>query len=224
MKLNDLKNRINHFMQLANDTYESVTVGSSTGHLSNELLRQLELGGLSFLEKVFGKEHIFYKGYISAFSSYYEHTRVQYAKGVLSAAKAEIDGGWLFEIKGIVSAEIFSDFIEMADHLLSEGYKDAAAVMIGSTLEEHLRQLCMRNGIPLVLTNPNKPGVETPKKADAMNAELVKAQVHNNLDQKHVTAWLGLRNSAAHGKYDEYTKEQVESMLHGVMNFITRTA
>ena len=38
-------------------------------------------------------------------------------------------------------AELFADFLEMADYLLSEGYKDPAAVLGGSMLEEHLRQL-----------------------------------------------------------------------------------
>ncbi|AIY39887.1 hypothetical protein LT85_0727 [Collimonas arenae] len=44
------------------------------------------------------------------------------------------------------------------------------------------------------------------------------------LDQKSVTAWLDLRNKAAHGKYSEYTKEQVEVMCQGVVNFMARNS
>ncbi len=37
----------------------------------------------------------------------------------------------------------------MAEYLLKEGYKDPAAVITGSTLEEHLRKLCIKNGIDI---------------------------------------------------------------------------
>ena len=103
----------------------------------------------------------------------------------------------------------------MAEHLLSEGYKDAAAVIIGSTLEEHLRKLCVKNGIPL-------DAAERPKKADALNAELAVQSVYSKLDQKSITAWLDLRNKAAHGKYGEYSKEQVGLLIQGVRDFMAR--
>ena len=48
--------------------------------------------------------------------------------------------------------------------------------------------------------------------------------VYSKLDQKNVTAWLDLRNKAAHGKYAEYQIEQVALMLDGVRNFVTRTS
>lgn len=61
-----------------------------------------------------------------------------------------------------------------------------------------------------------------PKKAEAMNSELAKQGVYSNLEQKSVTAWLDLRNKAAHGKYDEYNKNKVEQMIMGVRDFIVR--
>lgn len=222
MKIDKYQGRVDNLISIADKTIEAKDAKNEdfdynvyTGYLN-----ELWTGGASFLEKVFGKEHVIYKGFESCFNA---RESPHQARGALKAAKAEIDGGWLFDLRGIVSAEIFNDFFEMAAHLLSEGYKDAAAVMIGSTLEEHLRQLCTKQGIPLETSNPNKPGVTTPKKAEVMNADLVKAQLYNLLDQKQVTAWLGLRNSAAHGKYADYTKEQVDAMQYGVMNFITRT-
>ena len=93
--------------------------------------------------------------------------------------------------------------------------KDAAAVVVGSVLEEHLRQLA---GLHNVATGAGPK----PKKADAINADLVKAGVYDQLEQKSVTAWLGLRNSAAHGNYDEYDKGQVEALLSGVREFMIR--
>jgi len=131
----------------------------------------------------------------------------------------EIASGWFLPLRELLTAEIFSDFLEMAEHYLELGHKDPAAVMIGSVLEEHLRKLAVRNVIPLIY---EKDGKQVPKKADALNAELAKAEVYNKLDQKSVTMWLGLRNSAAHGKYGEYTKDQVQLMLQGVLSFVQR--
>jgi len=42
--------------------------------------------------------------------------------------------------------------------------------------------------------------------------------------QKNVTAWLDLRNKAAHGKYDEYNRQQVQLMHQAVFEFMTRVA
>ena len=46
---------------------------------------------------------------------------------------------------------------------------------------------------------------EKPKNTDTLNAALVKAGAYTKLDQKNVTAWLGLRNKAVHGDYSAYT-------------------
>jgi hypothetical protein len=42
------------------------------------------------------------------------------------------------------------------------------------------------------------------------------------LDQKNVTAWLDLRNKAAHGCYSEYQNENVRLMIAGVLDFMAR--
>lgn len=139
---------------------------------------------------------------------------------ILSSIRQEIEGDWLFTLKGLVAAELFADFLEMADHLLQEKYKDPAAVIIGSVLEEHLRQLCSANSIPIELEN--NEGVLIPKKADRLNSDLAKENVYSKLDQKAVTMWLDLRNKAAHGEYDEYTSEQVANMYSGITEFMAR--
>lgn len=107
----------------------------------------------------------------------------------------------------------------MAAHLLEQDYKDPAAVVIGSVLEENLRQLCHSAGVE---TEIKKDGALIPKKADRLNSDLAKAEVYTKLDHKAVTMWLDLRNKAAHGEYTEYKKEQVALMMQGVTEFIAR--
>jgi hypothetical protein len=135
--------------------------------------------------------------------------------GVLRALREAYERGYLDRVIELIHADIFSDFVEMADYLLSEGYKDPAAVIIGSVLEEHLRQLCTKNGIPT--DHAGKP-----KKADQMNADLASGSVYSKLDQKSITSWLDLRNRAAHGRYGEYTKDQVSLLLQSVRDFMVR--
>ena len=223
MKLAELQKRVDELILLAEQTLTSEY--SSGGrydfhYVSKELYIQFRTSCLSFILNLYGEEHphflIFQSGVGSAHP---ENIRI--GRGVLKSIKDEIDNGWLFTIKGVVSAEIFADFLEMAEYLLSEQYKDPAAVMAGSVLEEHLRQLCLKNNIS---TENTKDERIIPKKADSLNSELVSAGVYSKLDQKSITGWLDLRNKAAHGKYDEYTQQQVNLMLGAVRDFIGRNS
>jgi hypothetical protein len=135
---------------------------------------------------------------------------------ILKALRNDYQAGNLRSVLELIHSDVFSDFLEMAAYLLAEGYKDPAAVIAGTVLEEHLRKLCDKNSIPT-----QKPTGE-PKKADALNAELAGANVYSKLDLKNVTAWLDLRNKAAHVHYAEYTKEQVVLLIQSIRDFITR--
>lgn len=140
---------------------------------------------------------------------------IQILAGILQALRADYDAGYLTSLEELIHADIFGGFLEMAQYLLSEGYKDPAAVLIGGVLEEHLRKLCDKHGIAITVAG-------RPKKADALNSDLAAVGVVSKLDQKNVTAWLDLRNKSAHGQYSEYTKPQVELFLQGVQDFLTR--
>jgi hypothetical protein len=107
------------------------------------------------------------------------------------------------------------DFLDMASYLHEQGYKDPAAVIAGSVLEEHLRNLCQKHQIPT-----EEKGKA--RKAEMLNQDLRNNNVYNLLEQKNVTAWLDLRNKAAHGDYDQYDLQQVSSLIDNVRAFIAR--
>jgi hypothetical protein len=44
---------------------------------------------------------------------------VQCAKGIITAVQEEMKGGWFQNTKRLIPAEIFSDFMEMANYLMS---------------------------------------------------------------------------------------------------------
>lgn len=135
--------------------------------------------------------------------------------GILRALRDDYAAGYMTSVEELVHADLFSDFLEMADELVVKGYKDAAAVIAGSVLEEHLRKLALAHGVSI------RAGASH-KKADTINADLMKAGVYNKLELKQVTAWLGLRNDAAHGNYDNYDKAQVVGLIRDVRDFMIR--
>jgi hypothetical protein len=148
------------------------------------------------------------------FRRYHGRERSVRLAGILQALKEDVNAGWLKTVEELVHADTFSDLLEQARELNSKGYKDAAAVIAGTVLESHLRLLCDKNSIPTMLPAGRH------KTADSMNSELAKSGVYNQLQQKQVTAWLGIRNAAAHGKYGEYTGANVVSLISGVEQFI----
>ncbi len=174
---------------------------------------------LHFIEGTLGKETPYHHAFWHQCQTNAPY-HVKVGKALLEELLAEIDSSWLWTTHGIATAEIYGDFLEMAEELLDSGYKDAAAVIIGGVLEEHLRRLCKKNGIS---TTTVRDGKANPKKADSMNADLFNSSVYDKLDQKWVTAALDLRNKAAHGLYDQYDKDRVRSiLLLSTTNFLQR--
>jgi uncharacterized protein (DUF2164 family) len=133
--------------------------------------------------------------------------------GLVKGIKHDIETGLLADLRSLMQAEVFTDFLEMGEYLLQEGYKDAAAVLIGAVLEDALRKLSARASLPLDGAN-GKPLTMEP-----LNSQLAAAQAYSKLVQKQVTTWAHLRNKAAHGQYLEYGNEQVEMMLLFVQSF-----
>jgi len=192
---------------------------SNHGHgdsVNSEMFYEWSTSALSLLERVFGVKSIYYTNFVEKYKTFkgwannFEHCR-----GILKAAKSDYENGYTDKLYELIQADMFSDFLEMAEYLLSEGYKDAAAVIIGSVLEEHLRKLCNKNSIDIHDSDGK------PIKAERLNQELAKDEkVYTKKDQKNVTAWLDLRNKAAHGEYEKYIKEEVNLLLQHVKLFI----
>jgi hypothetical protein len=226
MKLEDLLRRVDDLIHKADHAVSKVEapgllrqVAGATNYswVPSELASDFRLSSLSFLCSVFGEGHPYYKEFDQKVSQVADS--IYFGRGLLVAVKGELAGGWMHSTRSLVSAELFTDFLEMAEYLLDEGYKDPAAVIVGGVLEERLRQLCAKNVID---TTYVKGGKTSPRKAAALNDDLAKAAVYGKLDHKQVTAWLNLRNDAAHGDYNKYNQEQVRLMLQGITEWLTR--
>ena len=146
--------------------------------------------------------------------------RVEARLGILRAAFEDVTKDYLWSIRDVFRAELFDNLLDQAEHLVKNEYKDAAAVIAGSTLEEQLRALCAKHGI--ATTVPDKRGNPEPKPASRMDEDLAKHSVYNQIESKAVMGWQAIRNDAAHGHYGNYTQEQVKQMSDGIRGFMTR--
>ncbi len=221
MRKDKLLKRVDELLGLANAALATTRSysGSNQQFLEDEPVAELRSAGLSFLASTVGPGHSYYKDFDKQTDAAWPAT-IKGARGTLKALRGDIEGDWLTSMRGLVSAEIFSDFLEMAEHLLSEGYKDPAAVLLGGVLEERLRQLAILEEIPVSI---EKDDGTVPRKASSLNQGLGKAQRYNLLQQKTITAWLDLRNKAAHGHFDEYSADQVQNFMDGLKHFILST-
>jgi hypothetical protein len=144
-------------------------------------------------------------------SNHYEH--VSEMVGILRGVQHDVRSGLIRNLRGLLQAEVFADFLEMAEHLLTQGYKDAAAVLLGAVLEDVLRKVAAAHEVPVVSSSGK------PLTIDPINAGLAKEGVYNALVQKQITSWANLRNDAAHGHFEKYDAAQVQQMLHFVQKF-----
>ena len=172
------------------------------------------------IRRLYGENSEHYKSYTHALSTtnFYNlhsnwNTHFAQLVGVSKSIQHDLTTGFLIDFRSIVQADIFADFLEMGEYLLQEGYKDAAAVIIGTVLEDTLRKLSERNGLPVT----NASG--KPLTMEPLNVELAKLEAYSKLIQKQITSWAHIRNKAAHGEFDEYNSEQVQFMLLFVQSF-----
>jgi len=62
------------------------------------------------------------------------------------------------------------------------------------------------------------------KTMNTMIDDLKKAGVYNELKAKQLRSWADIRNSAAHGQFDQFKRMDVEQMLKGIKDFLGEVA
>jgi hypothetical protein len=163
---------------------------------------------LSLLQRVLGEDSIHYRNFHEQYRNFRQYSEFFHdCRGIFNAAREDYEGGYLFNIRGLVQAEVLDDALEQATELLRAGYKDPACVVAGVSLETAVKELCARQGIPH-------------SKLDKMNADLCKAGIYNMGWQKQITAWAERRNKAAHGEWTAYNDADVDDLIKGVTRFI----
>ncbi len=128
--------------------------------------------------------------------------------GLLDGAADDLASGFLASQEFLVAGRVFDSVLEEAKHLLAAGFKDPSAVLGRVLLEQALQRLADANSI------------DASKKASLLNDELRKAGRFSQLLWRQVQVWLDLGNAAAHGKFDEFTHENVHRFLEDIERFL----
>ena len=130
--------------------------------------------------------------------------------GILKGLRDDIANGYLRQIADLIAAEVFTDFLDMAEHLLSMGYHSPAASLSGAVLEDGLRRLCVRRAIR----------VNTDDDISVLNGRLASKGAYSTLVRKQVEVWATTRNTADHKDFAHLKPADVASMLPGVRRFL----
>ena len=199
---------------------DASTASSSLGNERIQELLSMTARGGQLITRLYGNNSQYFEMFQAAtkipsfavmHSNYYSH--ISNLVGLFKGIQHDINAGMLSNIRSLVQAEIFADFLEMAEHLLGEGYKDAAAVLLGAVLEDSLRKIADAHSVPTVGSKGQ------PLTLDPLNVALAKKGVYGPLVQKQITSWANLRNDAAHGHFANYDAAQVKQMLLFVQKF-----
>jgi hypothetical protein len=187
--------------------------GDSETTLRAELILNWRVKARSLIERACGKQSSHLAMYLQAeemysFDSYIR--QLQRIKAVFLAAKEDYEGGYLNTVRNLVQAEVFTSELEQAEELLKSGYATAAAVIAGVVLETTLRDLCTTHELEHASLNK-------------MNDDLAKAGAYNASQKKRITALAAIRNSAAHGKPEDFTAADVKGMIDDVERFLATT-
>lgn len=204
-----IKDRINQLIKNGEEVLLSRLPAPGTMYVDSTPFYQWKVESLSFLKMVFGNNSIHFQEFIMN-CDIHLFNNANRGQSILKAAKVDIDGGYLKKLETLVSADIFTDFLEMSEHLLEQGYKDPAASLIGAVLEDGLRKIVKNNNLKL----------KSRENISSLNKKLADAQIYNRLTQKIVQVWNEIRDNADHGNFSEYDSDKVKEMLKGVRDFL----
>lgn len=187
-----------------------VSSGVAGTFVDSSLVQQWCTSSLAFLNATLGSNSVHYRDFEER-CKWSQLNEAERGLAILRAAREDIAGGYLQKVETLVSASVFSDFLEMAEYLLDNGYKDPAASLTGAVLEDGLRRICVNNTLP----------VKSGDNISSLNQKLAQNHVYNPLYQKQIQVWNDIRNNADHGNFDQYKMYDVKDMLAGVRKFLS---
>ncbi len=130
--------------------------------------------------------------------------------GILKGALSDIEGGFLIGQEHLIASGVLDSVLEQTRHLAHNGYKDPAAVLARVVVEDALRRLCREEKL------------DDSAKTSAMNEALYKKGRYLKPQWRLIQSWLDIGNSASHGKFSEYTEEDVLRIVDDVERFLAQ--
>jgi hypothetical protein len=176
----------------------------------------------TLLSYVLPKDHIHRPSADTLLSVTATQGHLEWALSLLKGIKNDLESGFLDDLSSQIEAEIAADYMGQAEQLLHEGQKGKfdhipAAVLSGAVLEKSLRQLCQQQQPKISIISQNGDH----KTLGPLIDDLKKAGLFNELKAKQLRAWADIRNKAAHGDFDQFSRSDVEQMIAGISTFLS---
>lgn len=212
MRIDDkIMDRFNELIATGENLLTSSSLSSDADVI--EKAHQWIASSQNLLARVLGEKSEHYKNFLAKVSG--KKTLLSFIippmRGILKAAKEDYEKDYLFNVRYLITADIFEDLLEQSEHLVKHGYFQPATVLAGCVLEDGLRKLCRRNKIIC----------SSSRGIDKMAIALVKEGVFPKLVQKQIQVLADLRNKAAHGEWDKFKKEDTIRMIQDVRRIMT---
>lgn len=128
--------------------------------------------------------------------------------GLLDGALNDLENGFLIGQEFLIAAEIFDSVLVQAKHLNQSGHKDPAAVLARVVLEDSLRRLASQEGL------------DETQSAGRLNDDLRGKGRYAQPQWRLIQAWLDIGNAAAHGKFSDYTDDDVQRLVEDIERFL----
>jgi hypothetical protein len=163
----------------------------------------------NIIETVFGTESPHYQHLKVLTKQHPEHSHeVHQITGLLTGGLDDLEKGYLIGQEFIIAGEVFDSVLEQAKHLNQNGHKDPAAVLARVVLEDALKRLGREESIDEKLS------------ASRINDELKRVGRYSQPQWRLIQAWLDIGNAAAHGKFTEYTQDDVTKLIEDIERFL----
>jgi hypothetical protein len=163
----------------------------------------------NIIEMVFGTHspHYQQKQQLTRRKIEYSH-EVNQLVGLLEGALNDLENGYLICQEFIIAGEVFDSVVEQAKYLNQSGHKDPAAVLARVVLEDSLKRLAREESLNETLS------------ASRINDELRRVGRYAQPQWRLIQAWLDLGNAAAHGRFAEYSQQDVQKLIEDIERFL----
>jgi hypothetical protein len=187
--------------------------------VDEQKFHDFRISGLSLLSRIFGdtsQHYTCFKSEVTIPGS----SRTKRGIGILTAAARELQDNWLETTRGNISAEILSEFMDMARIHIDENAPVAAVILMSAVLEKHLRNLCQANGIATVNRQQSRPAK---KKSLQLTGDGYKKKLFDRSQNKRLISWLELQENVSKNPALTISTEKADKMHKGIQRFITAT-
>jgi hypothetical protein len=179
-------------------------------HVSSAVWRPWATSAQSLILAVYGKETPHYVNFLASVARCGGgEFSVKELGAMFASAKADFEGGYVFNVELRVSGEVFGDFIALARQSLTEGHKDVAAVLACAALEDALKRFALVNGLD----------VDDKSMQEVVNA-LKGGGLVAGAQKTLLDAMPRIRNHALHAQWDKLSEPDVSSVLGFVEQFL----